>query len=282
MRPSSLRAFSAQPAAPISSKPASAASIGLACRALLASAPARDAERKEGAGAAERIADGLVLGDGLRQQLDRRRRRRPRLRRRARDSGRSAGSPSDVRASARPAPTSIQHRPRLVQAAELEQRLDILGEVERRRRAAVRSSVSFDRGESLDRPSRLADPGIERGQQRCRGAIEGERRLDFRMDERSLGQLPREIHVPLNRCHARDRHEYRRCVRKLLPAVLVGELALPLSVSPRERQPAGPLVDDARDKREGRRSRRRRARLTAANSERISRASSSQPDQVRT
>ncbi len=65
------------------------------------------------------------------------------------------------------------------------------------------------------------------------------------MGERSLDQLPREIHLPLNRCHARDRHEYGRSVRKLLPAVLVGELALPLSVSPRERQPAGPLVDDA-------------------------------------
>ena len=282
--PAPLAPFSAHPAAPISSKPASAASMASRaerfCRARRRVTPSARRARARPNGLPTASCSATACAQATPPQP----RCRPRLRRPDRDSVTSAGRPAMPQLPRGLAPTIVSVARASSQAPELEQRLDVLGEVGapswRRRR--------LEHGPRSPRTARLPEPDRRTrhralAQQRYRSAIEGEGRLDSRMVARSLGQLPRKPPRPPATAATRAIDmSTQRCVRKLLSAVLVGELAHPLSVGLRERQPAGTLFDDVRRSKRGTPIPASSRSADRTNSERISRASSSQPDHVRT
>ena len=243
MRPSSARAFSAQAAAPISSNCADRrldrVPRGRFWRARRASSRAR-AARAHG-----RACRRPPRAASPPPRTDRARRRplhgRPR---RALGSERSRAAPRRAPCSPPPPPTPRAGNG-LVDPAEREQRLDVVGVPDRDRvREACGAALPLDVAESLDGARRVAGPVVEDPEQGEVAADGRDRHAGHRSEATaSLRELARQRVVALAKSDGDEGEEDDRLVRQLGPRVLVGELARRVCVRSwhaRGRPPAPP------------------------------------------
>ena len=144
-------------------------------------------------------------------------------------------------------PPTASTRPRVVKAAELEQRLDVLGVVLKdRRREAVRLSLGIlDASEPPTARAGSPGPGVEgRPSTALEASMEcGRRACSLGVRAISRTALSRARPPPASRPPARSTREWSVCPKSGPPPAR--QLARPLGVGPRERQPSGMLLGDA-------------------------------------
>ena len=234
MLPSSARAFSAQPAAPISSKPASAASIASRAerfwRARRRVIPSRRSAlaRPNGspasswsdtASSSSAIARSISpLGCGDEPSA-------------AGDLGRRPAVPELPRVGL----PQLEQSQRICWTSDLEQRLDVIGDVDRDRgREARRGGLLGVDLEALESPQRLSGPEVESPEQRQSSATRRHTALRLGVGVSPLGEASGKRHVALERGDPGERHVNGRLVQ-LATRVLERELARPIRMLSRKR-----------------------------------------------